>query len=632
MNEKLTVAIKLYEESLAQNNKPKLIQSVDIFKELAEDNNAEAQFVLGCFYYKGEGVSQDKARAIAYFTKAANQDHAKSQFNLAQCYNNGDGIAKDEEKANIWYKKAIESGYVLPKSILEKLDLSKPSPKETIAPSTKPAEDAKEIIENELEKANEYKESKDIKAKDIQDNNVEIKEVEAKDSKISENISDAQPETKIIEPIEIIEESSLLDTLTDDTTLEDFDASEIGKASVSARISVELAARKNSLVESAEAIEALENDKANNEEINTKVYNLDQDNEPIEIIDEVVDDIAINPELIKIADSNEISQLDETLSEKSNEDDSNALETPENADESAVEAKSSEESSKEIISKNEDSKEKQTKEELSNETKPEEPVNETAKDEENIAATSISNDAPAKKKSKGKFTFMAILAAFVLVGGIFGANYYQNNFQSNQQAQLQAQQQAKLQAEKTAKENAKIAEAKKYYDEAYTYFYGTDINNPAEKDGKTAPNKTVKIDYQKAVELYKKSAELGNSNAQNNLGYCYFTGHGVDRDYKEAINWYEKAAKNNHRDALNSLGRCYEAGLGVDADAKKAFSYYEKAANEDYALGEYNLGRCYEDGIGVEKDLNKAMELYKKSAKEGYEKSKVKLEKLAYAI
>lgn len=45
-----------------------------------------------------------------------------------------------------------------------------------------------------------------------------------------------------------------------------------------------------------------------------------------------------------------------------------------------------------------------------------------------------------------------------------------------------------------------------------------------------------------AVRWWKKAAELGFPESQNNLGALYNDGNGVDRDYQEAVFWYRKSA------------------------------------------------------------------------------------------
>ena len=48
-------------------------------------------------------------------------------------------------------------------------------------------------------------------------------------------------------------------------------------------------------------------------------------------------------------------------------------------------------------------------------------------------------------------------------------------------------------------------------------------------------------------------AESGDSNAQFQMGYAYFTGIGIEK----GIPWFEKAAEQNHEVAQYNLGRFY---------------------------------------------------------------------------
>jgi len=41
--------------------------------------------------------------------------------------------------------------------------------------------------------------------------------------------------------------------------------------------------------------------------------------------------------------------------------------------------------------------------------------------------------------------------------------------------------------------------------------------------------------YEEAVRWYRKAAEQGDADVQNNLGGLYFYGYGVEQNYKEAI-------------------------------------------------------------------------------------------------
>lgn len=53
-------------------------------------------------------------------------------------------------------------------------------------------------------------------------------------------------------------------------------------------------------------------------------------------------------------------------------------------------------------------------------------------------------------------------------------------------------------------------------------------------------------------ELIKK-AEQGDIEAQDELGYMYEHGEGVEQDYAKAIQWYEKAAAQGCQEAIEAL-------------------------------------------------------------------------------
>ena len=55
------------------------------------------------------------------------------------------------------------------------------------------------------------------------------------------------------------------------------------------------------------------------------------------------------------------------------------------------------------------------------------------------------------------------------------------------------------------------------------------------------------------MELFQKSAEQGNVDAQNNLGVMYYAGEGVPRDPAKAKEWFKKAAAQGNADAQVNL-------------------------------------------------------------------------------
>jgi uncharacterized protein len=76
----------------------------------AEQNNAEAQFMMGWLTQYGLGVEQNYAEALRWYQKAATQNYALAQSNIGVMYDVGLGVGQDQKQAVIWYQKAAEQG------------------------------------------------------------------------------------------------------------------------------------------------------------------------------------------------------------------------------------------------------------------------------------------------------------------------------------------------------------------------------------------------------------------------------------------------------------------------------------------------------------------------------------------
>ena len=130
----------------------------------------------------------------------------------------------------------------------------------------------------------------------------------------------------------------------------------------------------------------------------------------------------------------------------------------------------------------------------------------------------------------------------------------------------------------------------------------------------------VKSDFDKAFHWFKKSADLGFSNAKANLSWFYKNGVAVKQDFSQALFWAEQAAKENNPIALNNLGTYYQQGIGVKKDLEKSILYFNKALTIDSNLPitKTNLGYSYFYGLGVKKDISNALKLTEEAANQGY--------------
>ena len=90
------------------------------------------------------------------------------------------------------------------------------------------------------------------------------------------------------------------------------------------------------------------------------------------------------------------------------------------------------------------------------------------------------------------------------------------------------------------------------------------------------------LDHTKAFECFKKSADMGNENAQIRVGFCYQNGTGVEQNKAEAVKWYRKAAEQGNASAQCLLGDCYCKGNGVEQDKEEGARWLHKSAQQGF--------------------------------------------------
>ena len=109
---------KMYAEGEGVEKDP--TKAVELYKEAAKQNNADAQFNLAEMYVRGVGIDENLTKTekweevVRLYTKAADQGHAAAQNNLAKVYTEGISIAegksifKNPEKAARLYFRAAQ--------------------------------------------------------------------------------------------------------------------------------------------------------------------------------------------------------------------------------------------------------------------------------------------------------------------------------------------------------------------------------------------------------------------------------------------------------------------------------------------------------------------------------------------
>ena len=114
-------------------------------------------------------------------------------------------------------------------------------------------------------------------------------------------------------------------------------------------------------------------------------------------------------------------------------------------------------------------------------------------------------------------------------------------------------------------------------------------------------------------------AEEGDATAQMKVGLAF----DKEENYEEAVLWYRKAAEQGVSEAQNNLGVMYKDGQGVKQDFKEAARWFLLAALQDNTLAQLNLGWLYHAGLGIlnlqQEDTIAAIHCLQQAAQQGNE-------------
>lgn len=153
----------------------------------------------------------------------------------------------------------------------------------------------------------------------------------------------------------------------------------------------------------------------------------------------------------------------------------------------------------------------------------------------------------------------------------------------------------------------------------------------------------LEVDYDKAYELYNKSAKMDHPEAAYRVAVCNELGAGTKKDYQKALSWYSKAAHAGDVSAMYKLGMISLKGyLGQPKSFAEAVTWLQRAAEKadrDTPHAVHELGLLYErvDNMDmsavneggtatiIQRDERKAFDLFVKAAKLGYPPSQFRL-------
>ncbi|EED13360.1 chitin synthase activator (Chs3), putative [Talaromyces stipitatus ATCC 10500] len=131
-----------------------------------------------------------------------------------------------------------------------------------------------------------------------------------------------------------------------------------------------------------------------------------------------------------------------------------------------------------------------------------------------------------------------------------------------------------------------------------------------------------------AAQLFTKSADLGNRDANFRMGEAYEHGQlGCPHDPALSIHFYTAAAQLDHPQAQMALCAWYLLGAEpiLERDEMEAYEWARRAAEQGLAKAQYTVGFFTESGIGCRRDPLEANVWYVKAADQGEERAKHRL-------
>jgi len=119
---------------------------------------------------------------------------------------------------------------------------------------------------------------------------------------------------------------------------------------------------------------------------------------------------------------------------------------------------------------------------------------------------------------------------------------------------------------------------------------------------------------ERALTLFRGSADKGVALAMIQAGLMYLHGEGVVQDAREAEKWFTKASDANDPGGAFILAECYLAGRGVKLDIPKAVQLLQDASGHRSGDAKNLLGKMYFYGMdGFPVNKSSALELFREA-------------------
>ena len=112
----------------------------------------------------------------------------------------------------------------------------------------------------------------------------------------------------------------------------------------------------------------------------------------------------------------------------------------------------------------------------------------------------------------------------------------------------------------------------------------------------------------KAADYNKLAAEKGSAIGAYNMGIAYYFGSlGLAVDYQESARWFRRAAELGYTQAVNDLAIRYINGIGVPQNKRVGLEMMKAAAINSQPMALHNIGVYYYNGIGLPRNQETAL-------------------------
>ena len=154
--------------------------------------------------------------------------------------------------------------------------------------------------------------------------------------------------------------------------------------------------------------------------------------------------------------------------------------------------------------------------------------------------------------------------------------------------------------------------AQRYYKQALSGFLKIESDDMANDDLFYKLGQMFKIglgtdsDVTKAIEYFRRSAEMNNKNGLFEYGKALLTGEHIPQDTDSAVKLLEKAVKLKNSNAKRFLALEYISGEHLEQDFEKGIALLTECADSGDVIASYRLGKIYLQGEIMPQNLDKA--------------------------